>query len=225
MPSESSSADRRPTRPQPAPTAVENQPEQSLLPCPRCESTQTKFCYYNNYNLSQPRHFCKSCRRYWTQGGALRNIPVGGGTRSSGSKAANHHHHPNKRSRTSDTSAAAAPRSASSAVSSVAAVPISSFERDVSAQLDIGGVLPGSFSSLLATSSPGFLALGEPFLNRTGYGLGGIGLGLGRGLWPAGEVGDGGANTWQSGIGDGMVDGDCFSWPDLAISTPGTGLQ
>lgn len=41
----------------------------------------TKFCYYNNYNLSQPRHFCKACRRYWTKGGALRNIPVGGGTR------------------------------------------------------------------------------------------------------------------------------------------------
>ncbi|KAB5551688.1 hypothetical protein DKX38_008999 [Salix brachista] len=49
-------------------------------PCPRCNSTTTKFCYYNNYNLSQPRHFCKSCRRYWTQGGTLRDVPVGGGT-------------------------------------------------------------------------------------------------------------------------------------------------
>ncbi|KAI3473878.1 hypothetical protein Pfo_028059 [Paulownia fortunei] len=39
------------------------------LRCPRCESLNTKFCYYNNYNLSQPRHFCKSCRRYWTKGG------------------------------------------------------------------------------------------------------------------------------------------------------------
>ncbi|CAO2189631.1 unnamed protein product [Urochloa humidicola] len=29
-------------------------------PCPRCESTDTKFCYYNT---SQPRHFCKTCRR------------------------------------------------------------------------------------------------------------------------------------------------------------------
>ncbi|KAJ6703732.1 DOF ZINC FINGER PROTEIN DOF1.4-RELATED [Salix viminalis] len=48
------------------------------LPCPRCNSTTTKFCYYNNYNLSQPRHFCKSCRRYWTQGGTLRDVPVGG---------------------------------------------------------------------------------------------------------------------------------------------------
>jgi hypothetical protein len=50
-------------------------------PCPRCESTDTKFCYYNNYNWGQPRHFCKGCRRYWTRGGALRNVPVGGGTR------------------------------------------------------------------------------------------------------------------------------------------------
>ncbi|CAH8303912.1 unnamed protein product [Eruca vesicaria subsp. sativa] len=51
------------------------------LKCPRCNSFNTKFCYYNNYNLSQPRHFCKNCRRYWTKGGVLRNVPVGGGCR------------------------------------------------------------------------------------------------------------------------------------------------
>ncbi|KAJ0246934.1 Dof zinc finger protein [Hirschfeldia incana] len=55
-------------------------PEASLK-CPRCDSTNTKFCYFNNYNLTQPRHFCKTCRRYWTCGGALRNVPVGGGFR------------------------------------------------------------------------------------------------------------------------------------------------
>ncbi|KDP43031.1 hypothetical protein JCGZ_25217 [Jatropha curcas] len=49
--------------------------------CPRCASTNTKFCYYNNYSLSQPRYFCKACRRYWTKGGSLRNVPVGGGCR------------------------------------------------------------------------------------------------------------------------------------------------
>ncbi|CAL5184831.1 unnamed protein product [Lathyrus oleraceus] len=53
------------------------------LKCPRCDSFNTKFCYYNNYNLSQPRHFCKNCRRYWTKGGVLRNVPVGGGSRKS----------------------------------------------------------------------------------------------------------------------------------------------
>ncbi|KAK2424938.1 hypothetical protein P8452_53799 [Trifolium repens] len=58
-------------------------PSETALKCPRCESTNTKFCYYNNYNLSQPRHFCKTCRRYWTRGGALRNVPVGGGCRRS----------------------------------------------------------------------------------------------------------------------------------------------
>ena len=51
------------------------------LKCPRCESTNTKFCYFNNYSFSQPRHFCKTCRRYWTRGGALRNVPIGGGCR------------------------------------------------------------------------------------------------------------------------------------------------
>ncbi|CAL1374477.1 unnamed protein product [Linum trigynum] len=56
------------------------QPE-SALKCPRCESTNTKFCYFNNYSLTQPRHFCKTCRRYWTRGGALRSVPVGGGCR------------------------------------------------------------------------------------------------------------------------------------------------
>ncbi|XP_030457545.1 dof zinc finger protein DOF3.1-like [Syzygium oleosum] len=60
-------------------------PEQERLICPRCDSTNTKFCYFNNYNLSQPRHFCKNCKRYWTKGGSLRNIPVGGGTRKSSS--------------------------------------------------------------------------------------------------------------------------------------------
>ncbi|EOA20785.1 hypothetical protein CARUB_v10001121mg [Capsella rubella] len=54
---------------------------ETALKCPRCDSTNTKFCYFNNYSLTQPRHFCKSCRRYWTRGGALRSVPVGGGCR------------------------------------------------------------------------------------------------------------------------------------------------
>lgn len=60
-----------------------NHQHHQALKCPRCDSLNTKFCYYNNYNLSQPRHFCKSCRRYWTKGGVLRNVPVGGGCRKS----------------------------------------------------------------------------------------------------------------------------------------------
>ncbi|XP_050235505.1 dof zinc finger protein DOF2.1-like [Mercurialis annua] len=80
------------------------QPDQAIK-CPRCDSANTKFCYYNNYSLSQPRYFCKSCRRYWTKGGTLRNVPVGGGCRknkrsssssssSSLKKIPDHPHHP-----------------------------------------------------------------------------------------------------------------------------------
>ncbi|CAM6026821.1 unnamed protein product [Sphagnum balticum] len=51
--------------------------------CPRCDSLDTKFCYYNNYDVNQPRHFCKNCQRYWTAGGTLRNVPIGAGRRKS----------------------------------------------------------------------------------------------------------------------------------------------
>ncbi|XP_019170254.1 PREDICTED: dof zinc finger protein DOF1.4 isoform X2 [Ipomoea nil] len=80
-------------------------PNQQALKCPRCDSSNTKFCYYNNYSLSQPRHFCKACKRYWTRGGTLRNVPVGGGCRKnkrikrpsaappSASSSATHDHH------------------------------------------------------------------------------------------------------------------------------------
>ncbi|KAG4381141.1 hypothetical protein GLYMA_15G082400v4 [Glycine max] len=54
---------------------------EKIIPCPRCKSMETKFCYFNNYNVNQPRHFCKSCQRYWTAGGALRNVAVGAGRR------------------------------------------------------------------------------------------------------------------------------------------------
>ncbi|XP_076902525.1 cyclic dof factor 1-like [Bidens hawaiensis] len=59
-----------------------------ILPCPRCTSMDTKFCYYNNYNVNQPRHFCKSCQRYWTAGGAMRTMAVGAGRRKSKNPAA-----------------------------------------------------------------------------------------------------------------------------------------
>jgi hypothetical protein len=61
----------------------QNQQQQSEpLKCPRCDSANTKFCYYNNYNKSQPRHFCRACKRHWTKGGTLRNVPVGGGRKN-----------------------------------------------------------------------------------------------------------------------------------------------
>lgn len=68
------------------------------LPCPRCGSRETKFCYFNNYNVNQPRHFCKACHRYWTAGGALRNVPIGAGRRKNRplgpiATVPGHHHH------------------------------------------------------------------------------------------------------------------------------------
>uniref|UniRef100_A0ACD5UTH2 Uncharacterized protein n=1 Tax=Avena sativa TaxID=4498 RepID=A0ACD5UTH2_AVESA len=80
--------------------------KEKAINCPRCNSTNTKFCYYNNYSLQQPRYFCKTCRRYWTEGGSLRNVPVGGGSRK------------NKRS-SSSLSSASAPASTSVASSSM----------------------------------------------------------------------------------------------------------
>ncbi|KAK7353307.1 hypothetical protein VNO80_18752 [Phaseolus coccineus] len=69
--------------------------------CPRCASTNTKFCYYNNYSLSQPRYFCKACRRYWTKGGSLRNVPVGGGCRKNRRGKSSSRHPQTQRSFTS----------------------------------------------------------------------------------------------------------------------------
>ncbi|BBH00902.1 Dof-type zinc finger DNA-binding family protein [Prunus dulcis] len=81
--------------------------QQQALKCPRCDSSNTKFCYYNNYSLSQPRHFCKACKRYWTRGGTLRNVPVGGGCRK------------NKRVKRPGSSSSSAMDGASSSSSSV----------------------------------------------------------------------------------------------------------
>ncbi|KAF8096562.1 hypothetical protein N665_0306s0019 [Sinapis alba] len=80
----------------------QQQPPQPQLKCPRCDSSNTKFCYYNNYSLSQPRHFCKACKRYWTRGGTLRNVPVGGSYRK------------NKRVKRPATATATAPSTTSS---------------------------------------------------------------------------------------------------------------
>ncbi|KAI3979539.1 hypothetical protein MKX01_001731 [Papaver californicum] len=128
-------------------------PEQEHLKCPRCESSNTKFCYYNNYNLSQPRHFCKNCRRYWTKGGALRNIPVGGGTRKHTKKSST----PKRISSSTTTKTPAAANSVSTAVQFPKPIVVSNgvgingigiFSSMDHQMLDISG----SFSSLLASN-------------------------------------------------------------------------
>lgn len=50
--------------------------------CPRCDSPDTRFRYFNNNSLTQPRHYCRTCKRQWTIGGRLRLIPIGGNNRN-----------------------------------------------------------------------------------------------------------------------------------------------
>ncbi|TKY48238.1 Dof zinc finger protein DOF1.7 [Spatholobus suberectus] len=119
-------------------------PEQEQLKCPRCDSTNTKFCYYNNYNLSQPRHFCKNCRRYWTKGGALRNIPVGGGSRKNTKRSSNN----TKRPATSSPSPSP---SVSSALTAPEPDPTRVYHNPGGQDQRVRNVA-GSFSSLLASS-------------------------------------------------------------------------
>ncbi|XWS33680.1 hypothetical protein CRYUN_Cryun22dG0103600 [Craigia yunnanensis] len=238
MPSDSGDPNRRLTK---ALNTGAPPPEQEQISCPRCDSTNTKFCYYNNYNFSQPRYFCKSCRRYWTHGGTLRDIPVGGGTRKNA-----------KRSRTttnphgtfiSSTNAATTTTSHNNFPFPATPVllPLSANQGTFGIGGDSkgngGGSICGSFTSMLNTQGPGFLALG-------GFGLGiapaleDVRFGLGRGMWPFSGMRDGAAavggnagaasgmgNTQFEGGESGFVGGDCFSWPDLAISTPGNGLK
>ncbi|KAL8167368.1 hypothetical protein V2J09_008867 [Rumex salicifolius] len=241
MPAES--ADRRAAAAKGCAGMAPPPPEHEHLPCPRCDSTNTKFCYYNNYNFSQPRHFCKSCRRYWTQGGTLRDIPVGGGTRKNAKRSRILPPSPSSASATTTTTAS------SSHVDPILASHTGSFLA-ASGPLGLVPSVAGSFTSLLnasaTTGAGGFLALGGLGLG-IGPGFDDAGFGsLGRAIWAFPEVGymgsngggigntaggnaGGGMHTWQmeSGgdqPGGGFV-GDCFSWPELAISTPGNGLN
>jgi hypothetical protein len=115
------------------------QPEPGLN-CPRCDSTNTKFCYFNNYSLTQPRHFCRACRRYWTRGGALRNVPVGGGYRRHA-----------KRSTKPKTTAAGAAAGAAGTSSANSTTPSSATTCTGSAT---AGVPPGMQYSMFSNSAP-----------------------------------------------------------------------
>ncbi|KAL8458470.1 hypothetical protein ACS0TY_036111 [Phlomoides rotata] len=205
-------------------------PEQEHLKCPRCDSTNTKFCYYNNYNLSQPRHFCKNCRRYWTKGGALRNIPVGGGSRKNAKRS----------SSASSASSAAVKRPAPPSIKNDGkgsdgdtAVKGENFVGQFGNLLEASG----SFSSLLGSSVGQF----GNFLE--GLGPNGSSLqmsdhfgdpGSGQNVDPHVLESDGNSNTevflnihGGDDGGAGVGDGGCWSggsngWPDLSIYTPGS---
>nr|GMC48935.1 dof zinc finger protein DOF1.2-like [Ipomoea batatas] len=53
-------------------------PVTHIICCCKKESYDTKFRYFNNYNVNQPRYYCRTCRRHWTHGGAQHDIPRGG---------------------------------------------------------------------------------------------------------------------------------------------------
>ncbi|KAB8117909.1 hypothetical protein EE612_060379 [Oryza sativa] len=119
-------------------------PEPGTLRCPRCDSTNTKFCYFNNYSLSQPRHFCKACRRYWTRGGALRNVPVGGGCRRNTKRSTKKSSSSSSRQGGGAGNAAAAATSSSSTTSTSTTATTSSAAAaaaDVIASMQAGGAL------------------------------------------------------------------------------------
>ncbi|KAL3514569.1 hypothetical protein ACH5RR_027286 [Cinchona calisaya] len=242
----SETGDPRPAR---LSTMATRPSEPEHLPCPRCDSNNTKFCYYNNYNLSQPRHFCKSCRRYWTRGGTLRNIPVGGGSRkpSSTSPSSSSNKRPRTTSATTPTASSSSdhhdpPQLHANPVPQMGSGSGHLTGHLMGFEVNLNEAVPeaSDFSSLLTTHQS-FL----PFSGGFGPGLHGLGFGLGEMDWPMEPVGQGtnGSaggtssssssvgcnNTWQMGgggvEGGGLAEGDCFGWPELAISMPGKGLK
>ncbi|XP_010912101.1 dof zinc finger protein DOF3.1 [Elaeis guineensis] len=199
------------------------EPEQHLK-CPRCESTNTKFCYYNNYNLSQPRHFCKDCRRYWTKGGALRNIPVGGGTRKNSKRSAASATAGATASKRPSTSSPPPPPSSNHLPKPE---PVSVLYPSATDPDDRLLDISGSFSSLLA-SSGGFGNLLEGFGSAAGAvpNSGDLNRSMGGGMDQLHNSGDGNGNENPAALENFLGDSSCWGngWPDLRIYTPGSGF-
>lgn len=154
----------------------QQQQQQPPLKCPRCDSSNTKFCYYNNYSLSQPRHFCKACKRYWTRGGTLRNVPVGGGCRK------------NKRVKRPATTNEATSTSAQTATSNPSHV-VPPGQIDLSCSSAGNHINPLFYSLLTNNHHPSELNIPYParFNSSNGYDLlqpqmNGLGLGFSSGL-------------------------------------------
>ncbi|CAN4089068.1 unnamed protein product [Withania somnifera] len=193
-------------------------PEQEHLKCPRCDSPNTKFCYYNNYNLSQPRHYCKSCRRYWTKGGTLRNIPVGGGSRKNTKRSSSSSSSSSKKSNSSMNPSPATPPLTSSASTNPKPEPF------VLPAIPSFDVTTGPFSSLLASTEPqfgNFLQALNPNTNHNG-------TSLQLGEFPNSSSGHQNGNNAYLGVQNSGESNNCWNgganngWPDLAIYTPGS---
>jgi hypothetical protein len=167
--------------------------------CPRCASHDTKFCYYNNYNTSQPRHFCRACRRYWTLGGSLRNVPIGGSTRKRPRPLA-HHPMPPARRHYVGFGGATAPPSAPpqgllGSLFALGAAPL--LEGRGGFDLGLGLPMPGAFGGA-----------GE----MHGSGLGGTTSSALPLLWPAGLLDNDSADAWK------MPSVSAAMWPDFSAA-------
>ncbi|KAI3711998.1 hypothetical protein L1987_70547 [Smallanthus sonchifolius] len=172
-----------------------NFPDHEHLKCPRCDSGNTKFCYYNNYNLTQPRHFCKNCRRYWTKGGTLRNIPIGGGSRKIAKRASN-----------SSNRASLATAPPTTTATTPLAVP-EPYRSGNHVEVESGGYSMGPFGSLLMEGSNFDLVRksGEDVLVRN----------------PIGD--DFGSNLLR--LNDESNGGSESGWPDLSMFTLGSSFR
>ncbi|RCV41846.1 hypothetical protein SEVIR_9G165300v4 [Setaria viridis] len=206
--------------------------------CPRCASHDTKFCYYNNYNTSQPRHFCRACRRYWTLGGSLRNVPIGGSTRKRPRLAHHHHHHQQQPAAARRApvfglglggGGGAHPPMPSSSSSQAGGLLGSLFALGAAAPLLDGPAAPmlegrgaGLFDLGLGLPVPGGAVggAGDAGVQMQGLGLirgggGGHAGGASSGLfWPAGLLDSDSVDTWKMlpGVGAGAM------WPEFSAA-------
>ncbi|KAK3149968.1 hypothetical protein QOZ80_3AG0225520 [Eleusine coracana subsp. coracana] len=181
--------------------------------CPRCASHDTKFCYYNNYNTSQPRHFCRACRRYWTLGGSLRNVPIGGSTRKRPRLA--HPHMPPPASRRHVVFGANAATAAPPAPPTQGLLG-SLFALGAAPLLEGRGGTAG-FDLGLGLTMPSGAAFGEM---QAGLGLRGGGLGGTSSsalLWPTGMLHNDSVDAWKV---PGVVGAATSApmWPDFSAA-------
>ena len=148
-------------------------PDPGTLRCPRCDSTNTKFCYFNNYSLSQPRHFCKACRRYWTRGGALRNVPVGGGCRRNTKRSSKKSSRGGGAGATAATSSSSTTSTSTTATTTSAAMAAAEAIASMQAQLPHLGLPPAAAAAALEASLEGYhhylpLQMQPQFLQQAG---------------------------------------------------------
>ncbi|XP_062213359.1 dof zinc finger protein DOF3.1-like [Phragmites australis] len=185
--------------------------------CPRCASHDTKFCYYNNYNTSQPRHFCRACRRYWTLGGSLRNVPIGGSTRKRPRLA---HPPPSARRPPAHVFGLGGappmpPPPSQGLLGSLFALSAAPLLEGRGAGFDLGLGLPpaGPFSS-------GEVGLQMQGIGPIGLRVGGGPAGASQLFWPTGLLDNDGVDTWKVPSA-----GASAMWPDFSAAAQAGGLM